>query len=72
MLVVVLILQYHGGSLQVAYVNFEVVDLEWRGWGGAGWAWGALVVHPCSLGALFQHPLSCCIVLGFLGLLFED
>ncbi len=63
MTVVVLILRYN---------RVGVVNLEWWGWGGAGWAWRAFVVHPFSLGALFQHPLSCCIVLGFLGLLFED
>jgi hypothetical protein len=53
----------------VAEFGVGVGDFNWHVGGVVG---HALVVHPFSLGAFLQHPLSCCIVLCFLGLLFED
>ena len=69
---VVFILRYYGGFWYVAEFGVGVGAFNWRVGGVVGHARPALVVHPFSLGTFLQHPLSCCIVLCFLGLLFED
>ncbi len=80
----VVVLGYYLSLPWSPHVTVRIFDFElWEGggWiggrrgsgcGGGCWIWFCLGEHPFRVGALFQHPLNCCIVLGGLGLLFED